>query len=230
MAGQRSGTLSYVALSRSESRPAVVAPDLINIPGGCIHSTDVMGDVSLRKGRRNDCHGLAVGRAQSPHLGPEAGHGVLLPKINASHVDMHVVNPFERRAQCRYPCIEPLLPDLQHIISPNDACDLLESFFAEQRLLCFRCTSPYMLTNIMRSESVLHPANPRPMSPALLAVILWAASKTADLKMFDRPGARYHVIDELHRLSLGLIKIEDPDNYFRSHGTLRDLHRIFDVR
>lgn len=115
-------------------------------------------------------------------------------------------------------CLEPLLLSLDGILTPEEASEMLEIYFNEDNSSPFKSTSPYMLANVLHPSSVLHPTDPRPTSPALLAVILFCVSQTADMKLFDSPGTRERTSVDLYRLSLDLLQAEDPDNYFRTSG------------
>lgn len=118
-----------------------------------------------------------------------------------------------------YRCLDSVLPYLQGILSPEEASEMLEIYFNEDNNPLFKSTSPYMLAHVLHPSSVLHPTDPRPTSPALLVVILYCVAQTADMKIFDPPGARERMSVVLYRLSLDLLQREDPDNYFRTSGT-----------
>ena len=111
-----------------------------------------------------------------------------------------------------------MVPHLQGILSLNEASEMLEIFFSEESNPLFKSTSPYMLAHILHPSTILQPTDSRPISPALIAVILFCVTQTADLRMFDPPGARERKSVELYRLSLNLLQSEDPDNYFRTSG------------
>jgi hypothetical protein len=121
-------------------------------------------------------------------------------------------------SQRTFRCLKPLLPKLHGIITAKEAFELLESFFSAQRNSWSRSASPYVVTHVLRPSSILHPTNPRPISQALLAVMLFCVAQTADMKLFDPPGARQRITTELYRLSLALVELEDPDNYSRTPG------------
>ncbi|KAL4866124.1 hypothetical protein BDV12DRAFT_199445 [Aspergillus spectabilis] len=120
------------------------------------------------------------------------------------------------RGQKSYPCLEPLLPYLQGILAPSDAAEMLEIYFNEQRNPIFKATSPYTLTHIIHPSSVLHPTAPRPTSSILLLVMLLCVAQTADIRIFDPPGARQRIVLDLYRLALDLMEPVDWDNYFRT--------------
>ncbi|KAL3480953.1 hypothetical protein BJX99DRAFT_253939 [Aspergillus californicus] len=115
-----------------------------------------------------------------------------------------------------YPCLDPVLPYLRGIVSPSDASEMLEIYFNEQRNPIFKATSPYILTHIVLPSSVLHPTSPRPTSAVLLLVMLLCVAQTADIKIFDPPGARQRIVLDLYRLVLDLMEPVDWDNYFRT--------------
>jgi hypothetical protein len=119
----------------------------------------------------------------------------------------------------QYRCLEPVLPHLRGILSAEEASEMLEIYFNEQRNSIFKSTSPYALTHVLHPSSVLHSTDPRPMSPTLLVVVLFCVAQTADMKVFDPPGARERIVVDLYRLSLDLIQPDDADNYFRTSGT-----------
>ncbi|KAL4782613.1 hypothetical protein BJX76DRAFT_349248 [Aspergillus varians] len=120
------------------------------------------------------------------------------------------------QGQRSYPCLVPLLPYIQGIISPSDASEMLETYFNEQRDPIFKAASPYTITHIIHPSSVLHPTAPRPTSSVLLLVMLLSVAQTADLKIFDPPGARQRIVLDLYRLALDLMEPVDWDNYFRT--------------
>lgn len=123
-----------------------------------------------------------------------------------------------------YPCLEPLLPYLQGILSPADASEMLEIYFNEQRNPIFKAASPYTITHVIQPSSVLHPTAPRPTSSVLLIVMLLCVAQTADIKIFDPPGARQRIVLDLYRLALDLMEPVDWDNYFRTSGMSQKHH------
>ncbi|OAL25724.1 hypothetical protein AYO22_04713 [Fonsecaea multimorphosa] len=78
-----------------------------------------------------------------------------------------------------YKCLESIRPLLNNLISPEDACDLLEFYFAQPGSSLFRSASPYVLTHVLRKESLLHPTKPRETTPALLTTMLWGSRSLA---------------------------------------------------
>jgi hypothetical protein len=96
--------------------------------------------------------------------------------------------------------------------------EMLEVYFNDEHNSVFKSSSPYMLAHVLHPSSVLHPTSSRPISPALLAAIFFCVCQTADMRIFDTPGARGRMSMDLYRLSLSLLEREDPDNYFRTAG------------
>ncbi|OOQ90516.1 putative Zn(II)2Cys6 transcription factor [Penicillium brasilianum] len=129
-----------------------------------------------------------------------------VPRSMSEHVSM----------RSPYRCLESILPHLNGLLSAEEASEMLEIYFNEKHNSMFKSTSPYMLAHVLHPSSVLHPTEPRPTSSALLAVILFCVAQTADMKIFDTPGARERMSVDLYRLSLDLLQSEDPDNYFRT--------------
>jgi hypothetical protein len=125
------------------------------------------------------------------------------------------------RGECRYRCLDPLLPYLDNVISIPLACELFEVYLIDPGTSFFRCASPYILTRIFRKKSLLHPTNPRPMSPVLLATILWCCVQTAEIPALLVPGTRSKLIHSLYDLATTLVAERDPDRYRRIHGGVR---------
>ncbi|KKY35217.1 putative transcriptional activator xlnr [Diaporthe ampelina] len=124
-------------------------------------------------------------------------------------------------ADCRYRCLDPILPYLRDIIPASVACDLLDVYLTEPGSSLFRCASPYILTRIFRKNSLLHPTHPRQTTPALLATMLWCAAQTADIVLLHVPGSRAKICNALYYLATALISDRDPDRWRRIHGGLR---------
>lgn len=121
-------------------------------------------------------------------------------------------------ADCRYRCLDPVLPYLRDIIPASVACDLLDVYLTEPGSSLFRCASPYILTRIFRKQSLLHPTHPRRTTPALLATMLWCAAQTADIVLLHVPGSRAKICNAMYDLSTALISDRDPDRWRRIHG------------
>ncbi|KAJ5946517.1 hypothetical protein N7454_003356 [Penicillium verhagenii] len=124
--------------------------------------------------------------------------------------------PNEFPAKRSYSCLDAVLPSLQGVLSAEEASEMLEIYFSESSSPVYKSTSPYMLAHILHPSTVLKEHDARPMSPALLVVILFCVSQTADMNIFDTPGARERTSIDLYRLSLDLLQSEDQDNYFRT--------------
>ncbi|KAJ6102961.1 hypothetical protein N7486_005388, partial [Penicillium sp. IBT 16267x] len=133
------------------------------------------------------------------------------PKLND---DPGISNGFSIKQS--YSCLNSILPHLQGVLSLAEASEMLEIYFNEGSNPLYKSTSPYMLAHILHPSTVLKQNDARPLSPALLAVILFCVTQTADMKIFDIPGARERTSVDLYRLSLDLLESEDPDNYFRT--------------
>lgn len=110
-----------------------------------------------------------------------------------------------------YRCLEPLLPYLGDIMPEEIAYQLFDVFLVDPGTSLFRCASPYILTRIFRKKSLLHPTNPRRLSPALLAIILWCCAQEADIPSLCAPGSRLRISNALYQLSLSLIAKRDRD-------------------
>lgn len=121
-------------------------------------------------------------------------------------------------ADCRYRCLDPVLPFIRDIIPASVACDLLDVYLTEPGSSLFRCASPYILTRLFRRKSLLHPTQPRPTTPALLATMLWCSAQTADIVLLHVPGSRAKICNALYELATTLISDRDPDRWRRIHG------------
>ncbi|KAJ0422970.1 hypothetical protein BJY00DRAFT_62963 [Aspergillus carlsbadensis] len=124
----------------------------------------------------------------------------------------------ESESTCRYPCLNGILPWLKGTLTPQDACDLLDVFFANDDMTATKARCPYVLSPVIRQKSLLCPSNPRPTSSALLAIILWCVSHTADIEPFRDATARSRVTQRLFFLSMQLLKVRDGDNWHRVAG------------
>ena len=111
------------------------------------------------------------------------------------------------QATLRYPVLQPLVPKLKKIIPVSLACDLLDLYFASSSTAHMHPLSPYLLAFVFRKRSFLHPKNPRPCSPALLASMLWVAAQTSDASFLTSPpSARGKICQKLLELTVGLLK------------------------
>lgn len=117
---------------------------------------------------------------------------------------------------CRYPCLNPVLPALQGIVSPEDACSLLDIFFADPDTAGLDARCPYILTPVIRKKSLLREKAPRLLSPAFLVTILWCVSHTANLETLQDTTTRSRVIQSLYSLSMKLLRARDSDKWHRT--------------
>lgn len=107
----------------------------------------------------------------------------------------------------RYPVLLPLLPHVNAIITPMLACDLLDLYFTNPITAFYQPASPYVLTHIFRKQSVLHPTNPRPTSPALLCAMLWVSAQTCNVPFLSSPpAARGRVCQKLLEICISLLR------------------------
>lgn len=123
-----------------------------------------------------------------------------------------------KHKDCRYKCLEPIVPLLEGIIEPKTACDLLEFYFAEPDSALFRHASPYVLSPVIRKRSLLHPTNPRQTTAALLVTILWTTAQTCDLPLLLLPGRRGQICEQLRIVAMALVHERDRDHWHRALG------------
>lgn len=117
-----------------------------------------------------------------------------------------------------YLCLEPLLPALEGFLTANDACELLDIYFSEDNDCFTSGKCPYVLTPVLRKKSLLHPTQPRPTSPALVATMLWAVAQTAETCLYYEPGKRDRITNRLCSLALSHYRLRDIDNWHRVPG------------
>lgn len=122
-------------------------------------------------------------------------------------------------------CLEPVLPLLEGIIGPDEACELLEFYFDEAGSSLFRVASPYVLTHVLRKQSLLHPTRPRPTTSALLVTMMWVSAQTADIAVLLIPGSRPRICDALRRLWMELLEKRDRDHWHRAPGMILKQYR-----
>ncbi|EXJ82781.1 hypothetical protein A1O3_06596 [Capronia epimyces CBS 606.96] len=107
----------------------------------------------------------------------------------------------------RYPVLLPLLPHIESIIPQALACDLLEQYFTSSTSAYLRPANPYVLGYIFRKKSILHPTDPRPCTPALLASMLWIAAQTSDAAFLTTQlDARARICQRLLELTINMLK------------------------
>lgn len=162
---------------------------------------------------------VASGRGRPSFSAAAAADGGSAPEQQNHHRTNSIYRAPSSSSTCHYRCLDPVIPFLRDIIPASVACELLDVYLTEPGSSLFRCASPYILTRIFRKKSVLHPTNPRPMTPALLATILWCAAQTADIVLLHVPGSRSRITNALYELATSLVSERDPDRWRRIHGT-----------
>lgn len=110
------------------------------------------------------------------------------------------------------------MPLLEDIVEGKTACDLLEFYFAEPDSALFRHASPYVLSPVIRKQSLLHATTPRHTTSALLVTILWTSAQTCDLPLLLLPGRRGQVCEKLRLLTMSLVHERDRDHWHRALG------------
>jgi len=107
----------------------------------------------------------------------------------------------------RYPVLRPLLPHIEQIIPQALACELLEQYFTSSTSAYLRPSNPYVLGYVFRKKSILHPTDPRPCTPALLASMLWTAAQTSDAGFLTTQlDARGRICQKLLELTINMLK------------------------
>ncbi|KAB8345919.1 hypothetical protein FH972_022973 [Carpinus fangiana] len=107
----------------------------------------------------------------------------------------------------KYPVLLPLVPYLVSVIPLSFACELLEYYFSSSSIVCPHPNSPYVIGFMFSKHSFLAETPPRLYSPALLASMLWIASRTSDAIYFDEsPSVRERVSRKLLNLTIRLLQ------------------------
>jgi len=107
----------------------------------------------------------------------------------------------------QYPVLRPLLPHIESIMPQALACDLLEQYFTSSTSAYLRPSNPYVLGYIFRKKSILHPTDPRPCTPALLASMLWIAAQTSDAAFLtSQLDTRGRICQRLLELTINMLK------------------------
>lgn len=107
----------------------------------------------------------------------------------------------------KYPVLLPLVPYLISIVPLSFACELLEYYFSSASTVCPHPSSPYVIGFMFSKHCFLAVNPPRLYSPALLASILWIASRTSDSIHFDEsPSVRERVSRKLLNLTIRLLQ------------------------
>ncbi|KAK9775549.1 hypothetical protein SCAR479_07654 [Seiridium cardinale] len=144
--------------------------------------------------------------------GSQSGPAIPIP----SPISVWQTSVSSLMAPCRYPVLRPVLPHLGGILSVSTACDLFEVYLIDPGSSLFRFAPPYILTRIFRRKSLLHFTNPRPISSALLATILWCCAQAAELPELLAPGARSRITKALYGLAVSLINEKPEDRWWRN--------------
>ena len=109
--------------------------------------------------------------------------------------------------ELRYPVLRPLLPHIESIMPQALACDLLEQYFSSSTSSYLRPANPYIIGHIFRKKAMLHPTDPRPCTPALLASMLWTAAQTSDAGFLTTQlDARGRICQRLLELTISMLK------------------------
>lgn len=121
-------------------------------------------------------------------------------------------------SHCRYPVLQPLLPYITGILSVETACDLFDVYLTDPGSSLFRFAPPYILTRVFRRKSMVHQTDPRPMSSALLAAIMWCCAQAAELPPLLVPGARSRTIRALYDLTVALLNEKSANRWWRNES------------
>lgn len=115
--------------------------------------------------------------------------------------DTNTSNP-----NCVYPCLGDVMPLLNKFLAPGTAQELFNIFFSNPSAGLVGIQCPYVLSPVIRKASLLRREGPRPVSPALVCIILWCVSQTANLAVFNHSGARDRLCRRLYDLSMKLLR------------------------
>jgi hypothetical protein len=168
----------------------------------------------LERSTANEC--FHEPHAEQPALSAPSDHGsqtahpqpdLILPAMPLASPKSFVQPTASTEPLLReqYRCLVPVLPYLDGIIDVSVACDLFDVYFIDPGSSLFKSAPPYILTRIFRRKSLMHPTNPRYVSPALLATILWCCAQTAELPTLLVPGSRQRISKALYDLTMSLI-------------------------
>ncbi|KAI9888615.1 MAG: hypothetical protein M1814_006596 [Vezdaea aestivalis] len=125
------------------------------------------------------------------------------------------------KSELRYPVLAPLLDYIESIIPTSLACDLLDLYFTSSSSTFTHSLSPFVIGNVFRRQSVLHPVRPRRTSPALLASMLLVAAQTSEAPALTKTShVRGDVCQKLLEVAVDLL---NPLNHGIEHAQdLRD--------
>ncbi|KAG0653114.1 Xylanase regulator 1 [Hyphodiscus hymeniophilus] len=112
---------------------------------------------------------------------------------------------FDQISEHRYPVLNPVLPYLANVIKPALANELLNHYCTTSSLTPINPSSSYILGQIFRKQSLLHPTHPRLCSPVLLATILWAAAQDYGF-LASHPSSRKTICDALFNIITTLLQ------------------------
>ena len=171
----------------------------------------IMGNHHLGESSNGSFHGSPSAPAFFGTPNPTLNFGLSNPE------ELDRPSPSAHFSECRYRCLEPLLPFIGRSFPVSVACDLFDVFLLDPGASLWRFSSPFILTRVFRRKSLLGP-NPRLTSPALLATILWCCAQTADISVLLVPGSRSKLTNALYELATYLISRRDPDRWRRIHG------------
>lgn len=107
----------------------------------------------------------------------------------------------------KYPVLQPLMPFVEHHLSANLVCDLLELYFTSAFSTCMHPVCHHIHCYVLRKASFLTRDYPRPSSPALLASMLWVAA--LDDRAFGlsiSPSRRRKICQFLCALTIRLLR------------------------
>ncbi|CAK1367926.1 unnamed protein product [Cercospora beticola] len=102
---------------------------------------------------------------------------------------------------------------IEDIIERDVATKLFEHYFVQPNTSLFTSASPFVLTPVIRQQSVLDSQNPRTTSPALTLTILWICSLTAQIPTLFMPHQRRAV-----QQGLGNLAQAHVDEYIRQRA------------
>lgn len=129
------------------------------------------------------------------------------PSINIDSPPIYAQSlPIQPSTRRPYKCLESLLPFLEGVIDSQAACELLDFYFAQPGNSLFQSASPYVLSHVVRKQSLLYAAQPRETTSALLSTMLWVSAQTADIPLLLLPGKRARVCETLRALAECLIE------------------------
>ncbi|PPJ51767.1 hypothetical protein CBER1_09676 [Cercospora berteroae] len=102
---------------------------------------------------------------------------------------------------------------IEDIVDRDVATKLFEHYFVQPNTSLFTSASQFVLTPVIRQQSVLDSQNPRTTSPALTLTILWICSLTAQIPTLFMPHQRRAV-----QQGLGNLAQAHVDGYIRQRA------------